>query len=356
MKFIYPFDPATGLPGDGSIPWTNGDLAAGVEGSIGPVECVSHSMSEICAVIDHYLGDGTPGSGQSAGDLTQLLQAIQTATSGFAAMPFQTSLDTNGGRLTVDGAGTGDRVISAGQILTWRGHKAFATDDYAVGDRTVNVPAGTHHLRWSPGAGFELKSIADGDYNPQSLGEQSSVFDSDFDDVLLGRFVDGEFTPTILRKSSRYRFEFTGTGQLLLPIGYRDRRFQMTLSVRSTVTQGNVNIPNTDTSLYGYMLIARGASSSVVNSFEYQSVTSIGLTTNNGPGEHSITNAHGINYGDLWDLQGHQSEHSPSIAESDEQLLFQARRTQTQTDYLQGVSLDYIGVDEGILDLEVFNG
>lgn len=354
MQFHYPYDPATGLPGDGSVPWQNGDPQAGIAGSIPPIEAHRDVMNEICAVIDHFLGDGTFGSGQQVGDVTQLRQSIQAATSGLALLPVAAEVEGNGGRLQMDGAGTGDRVISAGQTITWRGHKAYAIDSYTLAERTVNVPAGTHHLRWSPGAGFVLQSLADLGYNPSSLGEESSAFDSAFDDVLLGRFVEGLWTPAILRSRRLYRFEFSGSGQLLLPIGYRDRRFRLTAALRNTVSEGDMTIPASGTSEQAHLVMTLASGSTNVVGQEY-AARDIPVTSNNVAGEFSITSMTGLQLGNLIDLHGHQSEHSASVAEGDEQLLMQARRTMSEAEYLAGMPVDYTTVDEGILDLEVLN-
>ena len=294
MEFRFPFDPATGLPGDGTDPWQNGDPSAGIDGSIPPAEAFNDPQREIVNVIDHYLGDGTEGSGQAAGDLTQLLQSIQAATSGLALLPIHAQVEGNGGRLQMDGAGTGDRVISAGQTITWRGHLAYTIDDYTLGERTVNVPAGTHHLRWSPGGGFVLQSLADVAYNPTALGEESSAFDTAFDDVLLGRFVEGLWTPAILRSSRRYRFEFSGTGQLLLPFGYRDRKFQMSAALRNTVSSGDILIPSSGTSEFGQQLMSLVSGTSSVGALEYAARDWL-LSSNSPAGEFSITSASGEN-------------------------------------------------------------
>lgn len=354
MEFINPFDPATGGPGDGSVPWQNENLLVGQEGSNPPAEAFEHPMREITNVIDHYLGDGTEGSGQAAGDLTQLLQSIQAATAGLALLPIQAQVEGNGGRLQMDGAGTGDRVISAGQTITWRGHRAFAIDDYTLAERTVNVPVGTHHLRWSPGAGFALQSLADGAYNPSALGEEDSTFDSAYDDVLLGRFVEGLWTPAILRSRRQHRFRVTGTGQVLLPFGYRDRKFRLTAAIRNTGSSGDILIPSSGTSEFGQQLLSMVGGTSSPGGLEY-AARDLLLSSNSPAGEFSITSATGLQYGNLVDLQGHQSEHSASTAESDEQLLMQGRRTMSEAEYLGGMPLDYAGVDEAILDFEVLN-
>ena len=77
MKFRWPYDPATGLPGDGSEPWTNGDPATGTQGSIPPAEALNDPQAEICKVIDEMLGDGSAGSGQVENDLGQLFASIK---------------------------------------------------------------------------------------------------------------------------------------------------------------------------------------------------------------------------------------------------------------------------------------
>lgn len=354
MEFRFPFDPATGLPGDGTDPWQNGDPSAGIDGSIPPAEAFNDPQREIVNVIDHYLGDGTEGSGQTAGDLTQLLQSIQAATSGLALLPIHAQVEGNGGRLQMDGAGTGDRVISAGQTITWRGHLAYTIDDYTLAERTVNVPAGTHHLRWSPGGGFVLQSLADVAYNPTALGEESSAFDTAFDDVLLGRFVEGLWTPTVLRTSRRYRFEFSGTGQLLLPFGYRDRRFRINVALRNTSSTGNVTLPSAGSSEFAFEFLRRMNGTTDAAGTEWAS-GDIPLSSNQTAGEFSISDVLGLQFGAVIDVQAHQSEHSASPAESDEQLFVQGRRTMSETEYLAGMPLDFTTVDEGIIDFEVLN-
>ena len=354
MEFRFPYDTLTGLPGDGTDPWQNGDPQAGIDGSIPPAEAFNDPQREVCNVIDHYLGDGSEGSGQAAGDLTQLLQSIQAATAGLAQLPISAEVAGNGGRLQMDGAGTGDRVISAGQTITWRGHEAFAIDDYILADRTVNVPAGTHHLRWSPGGGFVLQSLADVAYNPSALVEESSAFDSTYDDLILGRFVEGLWTPAILRSKRLYRFEFSGTGQLLLPFGYRDRRFRMAVALRQTVSIGGAVIPSSAGSQMGYALLSRTNGTTSTGSVEWVS-QGIVLSTNSVAGEFSFTSVRGVQYGSLLDVQIHQSEHSASTAESDEQLFGQARRTMAEADYLAGMPMDYTSIDQGIVDIEVLN-
>jgi len=86
MQRIGPFNPATGAPGAPTDTWTNEDLNSGIEGSIPPAEFFNDVQSEICDAIDHFLGDGTEGSGQVAGDLTQLRQVL-LAVAGLGAQP-----------------------------------------------------------------------------------------------------------------------------------------------------------------------------------------------------------------------------------------------------------------------------
>jgi len=82
MQFRWPFNVSTGLPGDETTPWTNGNPALGIEGSIPPAEALNDPQAEIAHAIDFFLGDGSFGSGQDAGDLEQLRKAIQQSVKG----------------------------------------------------------------------------------------------------------------------------------------------------------------------------------------------------------------------------------------------------------------------------------
>lgn len=107
MEFRYPYDPATGLPGTAATPWTNGDPAQGVEGSIPPAEALNDPQREITNVIDYYLGNGNEGSGQQEGDLTQLRKSLQAATGEDGARSLH--------------AETGYEILPSGLILQWGG-------------------------------------------------------------------------------------------------------------------------------------------------------------------------------------------------------------------------------------------
>jgi microcystin-dependent protein len=104
MEFRFPFDEATGQPGDGSTPWRNSDPIAGIEGSIAPAEAFNDTQREIANAIDGLLGDGTEGSGQDVADLTQLLQAIQSVGALTGEMKLWTSTVAPTGWLFVNGA------------------------------------------------------------------------------------------------------------------------------------------------------------------------------------------------------------------------------------------------------------
>ncbi|MEM1299392.1 MAG: hypothetical protein AAGH68_08920 [Pseudomonadota bacterium] len=102
MDYIRPFDPATGLPSVDAA-WTNGDPGTGTEGSIPPAEFYHAVLSELCHVIDYYLGDGSWQSGQNGADNTQIRQAIQAASAQFTMT------------LAVDG----ELQIPGGWIMKW---------------------------------------------------------------------------------------------------------------------------------------------------------------------------------------------------------------------------------------------
>lgn len=142
MEFRFPFDPATGLPGDGSVGWTNGDPGTGTEGSIPPAEALNDPQREICHVIDFYLGDGSFGSGQAAGDLTQLRQAIQaalTAVGGF--LPLAGGTVT--GALTVNGT-----TNMTGAVTVTNNNPGFILSESDTGDFfRVNLLGGVPRLQ-----------------------------------------------------------------------------------------------------------------------------------------------------------------------------------------------------------------
>lgn len=96
MEYVRPFDPATGSL-SATEAWTNGNPSTGVEGSIPPAEFYHAVLSELCHVIDFFLGDGSWQSGQDGMDNTQIRQAILAAIAANTGGDF---LPLAGGNLT----------------------------------------------------------------------------------------------------------------------------------------------------------------------------------------------------------------------------------------------------------------
>lgn len=96
-------------------------------------------------------------------------------------------VQTSSGKLAVSVAGLS---VSVDAAQTWmhRGVFRYSSDDYAGAARTfATVNGKTYHLRWTPGAGFALKDLADAAYNPGALAETDPTFDSTFDDMLVAK-------------------------------------------------------------------------------------------------------------------------------------------------------------------------
>lgn len=160
-------------------------------------------QSEVGEVIRYAGLDGTNS------DLTQLRQAIQklidTAlsaivwdqpsnpidTSGFltlsqarARLPIWPVILTSSKTLTVN-AGSGEVSLASGQSFLHRGIYQVTTE----GENFATSANKVYHLRWRKSGGFALLDLANGTYNPSSLAETHSSFDSDYDDMLIARVV-----------------------------------------------------------------------------------------------------------------------------------------------------------------------
>src|SRR5690606_38941054 len=60
------------------------------------------------------------------------------------------------------------------------------------------------HLRWNPTDGFVLRDLASGTYNPGTLAEADTTFDSGYDDMLVARVItNSSNVPTITNLVNR---------------------------------------------------------------------------------------------------------------------------------------------------------
>ncbi len=206
MKYQPPFE----YPVPGSLPdgihnsdadavYVNADPSTGSEGSIPPAESIEHAQREIVNVIMQA------GLTPDHTDLTQLYQAITNIHSSsnvsmsHESNPVFPEVVSVGNVLSVNNNGGGQIEVATGQTFVHRGMQIYETDDYAQNDRRFNTVANkSYHLRWNPDDGFGLKDLSDPTYNPGSLLETATGFDTGYDDMLVARVVtDGGNIPTI---------------------------------------------------------------------------------------------------------------------------------------------------------------
>lgn len=121
--------------------------------------------------------------------------------------------------------GTGQVVVDTATTWLWRGWKSFVSSDHNSGARTFSTTAlHTYHIRWhAPGTGsatpsgtypngrLVIKDLADSVYNPSSLAETDSAFDSTYDDMLICKVVcDSGNNPTVTALINKARLTYSG--------------------------------------------------------------------------------------------------------------------------------------------------
>ena len=135
------------------------------------------------------------------GDITLLKRAvlalIDAATGGGTAdnyilmdqarlrLPIYPDVQHETGHLGVLSPSTGTVRVPGGRTFLHRGIFPVTTvqTDFATD------PSKTYHLRWNPTDGFVLRDLASGTYNPGTLAETNTAFDSGYDDMLVARVV-----------------------------------------------------------------------------------------------------------------------------------------------------------------------
>jgi hypothetical protein len=170
MKYNAPFGSV-----DPNAPFADRSTPNTVQGSKVPAQAIEHPQREIVAVI------ASAGIVPSAGDTTQLLQALQYY---FAQLPIYPEILTSNGRIGAFSPATGVVRVPAGIAWVMRG----ATRYTSVLTDLATLPSKTYHLRWDKANGFRLRSMADGSYNPGGLNsEDDPAYDSTYDDMLLAK-------------------------------------------------------------------------------------------------------------------------------------------------------------------------
>lgn len=134
-------------------------------------------------------------------DFTQVRQAVQAlidaATGGgetesylltaqaAARLPIWPEIMTGDGRINLTVPGGGVVRVPGGITMQHRGIVPYVT----VQTDFNTVASKTYHLRWNPTDGFTLKDLANNGYNPDTLTEVDTFFDSKYDDMLVARIV-----------------------------------------------------------------------------------------------------------------------------------------------------------------------
>jgi hypothetical protein len=123
-------------------------------------------------------------------------------------------------------SGSGQVVLGAGQSFTHRGARAYSTDVFSLGQRTLVTQANkTYHGRIRMTAGqtpvLTWCDIADtAVYNPTSKVEADSAFDTTFDDMLFCRVVtNGSNVATVTPLVNKHRLFVRSVTGFTLSVG-----------------------------------------------------------------------------------------------------------------------------------------
>lgn len=118
----------------------------------------------------------------TGGGATENYLLLSQAITRFPIFPEVQSTD---GRINLTAPATGTVRVPGGVNFLHRGINLVTT---AQTDFNTTVSR-TYHLRWNPTDGLSLKDLTDAGYNPTAASENSAIFDSTYDDMLLARVI-----------------------------------------------------------------------------------------------------------------------------------------------------------------------
>lgn len=187
---------------ESNAPYVDGNRNAGVKGSIPPAGAIEHPQRE----LEHLIRFA--GLTPSGTDLEQVRKAIEllidAATGGGnvsqyllvsqarARLPIYPEILSDDGVMNVSSPAAGSVLVPPTVSFMHRGIFPVNTSDFSEAQRSfATAPNKTYHLRWSPAAGFALRDLADGSYNPGSLVETNVTFDTGYDDMLIAKVTTG---------------------------------------------------------------------------------------------------------------------------------------------------------------------
>lgn len=144
-----------------------------IEGGVIPGDS---STGQVRDAIQNMI-DAATGGGET-GSYLLLTQAS-------SRLPIFPEIESADGRINITSPAGGTVRIPGGVDFMHRGISPITTaqTDFAT------QPSKTYHVRWSPSGGYALKDLTDVAYNPSSLPEANSAFDSKYDDMLMARVV-----------------------------------------------------------------------------------------------------------------------------------------------------------------------
>lgn len=192
------FTPPFGTSGDTRFP-TSDERANGFFCGPADRELFNGLLQRLEAEMGNVMN--AAGLTQTDADMTQLLQAInfliEAATGGGATenyllmtqararLPIFPEIQTTDGTMTLTAPATGTVRVPGGVTFLHRGIFPVTT---AQTDFTTEAN-NTYHVRWNAADGLVFKRLADATYNPSSLSEAHSSFDSKYDDMIIARVI-----------------------------------------------------------------------------------------------------------------------------------------------------------------------
>lgn len=182
MQYIPPIDSV-----NPDAPYVDGNETTGTEGSPVSAAAIEHPQREI---VNAIIAGGLVPDKDKQNQLAKIIEQLKLSTPDLSHLPVYPTIQSANNKFVVTNDNGGAFVINTGQSWVIRGSKAYNTDTYSQADRTLSYLANkTYHLRWSAPNGFSLNDLTDSQYNPSSLDEVSTTFDSSYDDILIARVV-----------------------------------------------------------------------------------------------------------------------------------------------------------------------
>lgn len=126
-------------------------------------------------------------------------------------LPIFPEIVSSDGRINLTSPAPGSIRVPGGVDFLHRGVALYTTAQTDI----VTLASRTYHLRWSPSTGLALKLVTDPIYNPDGFPENNAIFDSKYDDMLIGRIITNSSniaTFTMLANKNKLRQQVAAAG------------------------------------------------------------------------------------------------------------------------------------------------